>query len=150
MSAHPSLFWGLIASMWVGNLMLLVLNLPMVGLWARLLHIPYRLLFPAVLAFCCIGLYSMNQMSFEVLLGAGFGLLGVVLRQLGNDVTPLILGFVLGPSIEENLRRSLLLGHGDWATLWARPVPAALLLATGAVLVLALWSRRPRTRPRAG
>jgi TctA family transporter len=144
MTRNPDLFWGLIASMWVGNLMLLVLNLPLVGLWVRLLRVPYRLLYPAILAFCCIGLYSLGNMAFEVVLGAVFGLVGVVLRQLGCDLAPLILGFVLGPSIEENLRRSLLLSHGDWSTLWSRPLPATLLGATLVLLVAVVVARRPR------
>ena len=141
MTGNPELFWGLIASMWVGNLMLLVLNLPLVGLWASLLRVPYRLLYPAILAFSCIGLYSVNHMGFEVVLGALFGLLGVVLRRLGNDMAPLVLGFVLGVPIEENLRRSLLLSHGDWGTLWSRPLPAILLGATLALVGGVAWSR---------
>ena len=146
MTRNPDLFWGLIASMWVGNLMLLVLNLPLVGLWARLLRVPYRLLYPAILAFCCIGLYTLNHMGFEVLLGALFGAVGVVLRRLGNDLAPLILGFVLGLQIEENLRRSLLLAHGDWTTLWSRPLPAALLAATVLLVAGVAWTRS-RHRP---
>ena len=142
MTNNPDLFWGLIASMWVGNLMLLALNLPLVGLWVRLLRVPYRLLYPAILAFCGIGLFTLNAMGFEVVLGALFGLLGVVLRRLGNDLAPLILGFVLGPAIEENLRRSLLLAHGDWATLWSRPLPAGLLAATVLLVLGVAWSRR--------
>jgi TctA family transporter len=140
MTANPELFWGLIASMWVGNLMLLVLNLPLVGVWAGLLRVPYRLLYPAILAFSSIGLYSLNNMGFEVVLGALFGLLGVVLRRLGNDLAPLVLGFVLGTPIEENLRRSLLLAHGDWSTLWSRPLPAALLGATAVLVLVVAWS----------
>jgi TctA family transporter len=148
MTSQPDLFWGLIASMWVGNLMLLVLNLPLVGLWVRLLRIPYRLLYPAIIAFCSIGLYTLNNMGFEVLLGALFGLLGVVLRRLGNDVAPLVLGFVLGAPIEENLRRSLLLAHGDWSTLWSRPLAAGLLVATLVLLLGAAWSRARRSGAR--
>jgi TctA family transporter len=148
MTSQPDLFWGLIASMWVGNLMLLVLNLPLVGLWVRLLRIPYRLLYPAIIAFCSIGLYTLNNMGFEVVLGALFGLLGVVLRRLGNDVAPLVLGFVLGAPIEENLRRSLLLAHGDWSTLWSRPLAAGLLGATLVLLLGAAWSRARRSGAR--
>jgi putative tricarboxylic transport membrane protein len=148
MTANPNLFWGLIASMWVGNLMLLVLNLPLVGLWAGLLRVPYRLLYPAILAFSCIGLYSLNHMGFEVVLGALFGLLGVVLRRLGNDMAPLVLGFVLGAPIEDNLRRSLLLAHGDWSTLWSRPLAAALLGATVVLVLGVAWSRARRTSDR--
>jgi TctA family transporter len=144
MTLNPDLFWGLIASMWVGNAMLLVLNLPLVGLWVRLLRVPYRLLVPAILAFCCIGLFTLNNMGFEVVLGALFGAAGVVLRRLGNDMAPLILGFVLGQQIEDNLRRSLLLAHGDWTTLWSRPLPAALLAATVLLVAGVGWSRRPK------
>jgi TctA family transporter len=139
---------GLIASMWVGNLMLLVLNLPLVGLWVRLLRIPYRLLYPAIIAFCSIGLYTLNNMGFEVVLGALFGLLGVVRRRLGNDLASLVLGFVLGAPIEENLRRSLLLAHGDWSTLWSRPLAAGLLGATLLLLLGAAWSRARRSGAR--
>src|SRR3982750_2724155 len=106
---NPQLFWGLIASMWVGNLMLVVLNLPLICIWIRLLRVPYRLLYPAILLFCSIGVYSVNNASFDVSQTAAFGLLGVIFYKLGCEPAPLLLGFVLGPLMEENLRRAMLL-----------------------------------------
>jgi TctA family transporter len=146
---HPDLFWGLIASMWVGNLMLVVLNLPLIGIWVKLLSVPYRFLFPAIVAFCCIGLYSLRSDPFDVYVGAAFGLIGHVLFRLGCEPAPLLLGFILGPMMEENLRQALLLAHGDWSTFVTRPLSAGLL-ATAALLILAvglptLRSRRAET-----
>ena len=106
MTKQPDLFWGLVASMWIGNLMLLVINLPMIGMWVRLLSVPYRLLFPAILLFCCIGVYSLNNSAFEVGLTALFGLMGYFFLKTGCEGAPLLLGFVLGPMMEENLRRA--------------------------------------------
>src|SRR6476660_8356465 len=108
MTSNPGLFWGLIASMWVGNLMLVVLNLPLIGIWIRLLSVPYRLLYPAILLFCCIGVYSLSNSTFDVIQTAFFGFLGVLFVKLEMEPAPLLLGFVLGPMMEENLRRALL------------------------------------------
>ena len=138
MTSNPSLFWGLIASMWVGNLMLVVLNLPLVGLWVRLLSVPYRLLFPAIVAFCCIGLYTLANDTFDVYTGALFALVGYAFHKLRCESAPLLLGFILGPMMEEHLRRALLLSRGDWLTFVARPLSAGLLLAAAALLVLVL------------
>lgn len=138
MTSNPQLFWGMIASMWVGNLMLLVINLPLVGIWVRLLKVPYRLLFPAILLFCCIGVYSIASHTMDIILMAGFGLLGYLLLKLDFDPAPLLLGFVLGELIEENLRRALLLSRGDFGTLIASPISATLLTVAAIVLVLAV------------
>ncbi len=136
MTSNPELFWGLIASMWIGNLMLVILNLPLIGLWIKLLTVPYRILYPAILVFCGIGLYSLNNNNFDVLLGAMFGVIGYVFYKLGCEPAPLLLGFILGPMMEENLRRALLLSRGDWTAFVTRPLSAALLLAAVALIVI--------------
>ena len=129
MTSNPQLFWGLIASMWVGNLMLIVLNLPLIGMWIKLLTVPYRFLYPAILVFCAIGLYTLNNNNFDVFAAAVFGVAGVVFYKLGCESAPLLLGFILGPMMEENLRRALLLSRGDWTTFMTRPLSAGLLVA---------------------
>jgi TctA family transporter len=134
MTQRPELFWGLIASMWIGNLMLVILNLPLVGLWVRLLRVPYRLLFPAILTFMAIGVYSINNSYFDVLMTIVFGLLGFLFIKLRVEPAPLILAFVLGPLMEENLRRALLISRGDPTVFVTRPISAAFLVA--AVLLL--------------
>ena len=136
MTNNPTLFWGLIVSMWFGNLMLVVLNLPLIGIWVKLLKVPYRFLYPAILVFCCIGVYTVNNSPFDVLLTAGFGLLGYVFNKLGCEGAPLLLGFVLGPMLEENFRRSLLLSHGDFSVFFSRPLSLALLVATAVLVVI--------------
>ncbi len=136
-TSNPELFWGLIASMWVGNLMLVILNLPLIGIWIKLLTIPYRFLFPAILTFCGVGLFTVNNSSFDVYLGVLFGIAGYVFYKLECEPAPLLLGFILGPLLEENLRRTLLLSHGDWTILITRPLTAGLLLAA-LLLVLAV------------
>ena len=127
MTERPQLFWGMIASMWLGNLMLVVLNLPMIGLWIKLLTVPYRLLYPAILLFCCIGVYSINNSGYDVILTCVFGGLGYVCTKLGCEPAPLILGFILGPMMEENLRRAMLLSRGDPSTFVTKPISAVLL-----------------------
>jgi putative tricarboxylic transport membrane protein len=145
MTSNPSLFWGLIASMWVGNLMLIVLNLPLIGIWIKLLTVPYRFLFPAIVVFCCIGLYTLNNNAFDVYMAALFSLVGYVFYKLKCEPAPLLLGFILGPMMEEHLRRALLLARGDWTTFATRPLSAGLLLAAAAmVLVVALPSINKR------
>ena len=124
MTSNPALFWGLIASMWVGNLMLVVLNLPLIGIWVKLLQVPYRVLYPAILLFCSIGVYSINNTNFDVMLTALFGFLGVIFVKLECEPAPLLLGFVLGPMMEENLRRALLLSRGDPTVFFTRPLSA--------------------------
>jgi TctA family transporter len=139
MTSNPSLFWGLIASMWVGNLMLVVLNLPMIGLWIKLLRVPYRLLYPAILLFCSIGVYSINNNNTDIMLTVLFGLLGTIFVKLECEPAPLLLGFVLGPMMEENLRRALLLSRGDPTVFFTRPLSLAMLLmAAGLVLLIVL------------
>ncbi|WP_020653093.1 tripartite tricarboxylate transporter permease [Massilia niastensis] len=136
MTTSPTLFWGLIVSMWFGNLMLVILNLPLIGIWVKLLKVPYKLLYPAILVFCCIGVYSVNSSTFDVFLTAGFGVLGYLFTKLGCEGAPLMLGFVLGPMMEENFRRSLLLSHGDFTVFFSRPLSLALLVATALLIVL--------------
>jgi TctA family transporter len=136
MTSNPQLFWGLIASMWVGNLMLVILNLPLIGIWIKLLTVPYRILYPAILAFCCIGLYTLNNNNFDVYMAVLFGLVGYVFYKLHCEPAPLLLGFILGPMMEENLRRALLLSRGDWTTFATRPLSAGLLLAALAMIVI--------------
>lgn len=139
MTKNPELFWGLIVSMWVGNVMLVVLNLPLVGLWIKLLKVPYRFMFPAIMMFSAIGIYSVNGATFDIVLTAAFGLLGFVLMKLGCEPAPLLLGFILGPMMEENLRRAMSLARGDASSFFARPISASLLpLAATLLVVVAL------------
>nr|AAS83104.1 putative transferase protein-like protein [Azospirillum brasilense] len=136
MAKQPELFWGMIASMLIGNVILVILNLPMIGLWVRLLRVPYGYLFPAILVFCCIGTYTLNNSAFNVLLMAMFGVLGYVLRKLDCEPAPLMLGFVLGPMLEENLGRALLLSGGDPTVFATRPISGSLLAAAAFLLIL--------------
>jgi len=135
-SEQPALFWGIVASMWIGNLMLVVLNLPLVGLWVKLLSVPYYILFPIIMAMCSIGVYSVNSNTYDLYAVAFFGLLGYVMSKLRCEPAPLLLGFVLGPLLEENLRRAMILSRGDPTTFITRPISATLLLMTAAILVL--------------
>jgi putative tricarboxylic transport membrane protein len=135
---RPDLFWGMVTSMWIGNLALLAINLPLVGLWVRLLRVPYRLMFPAILVFCCIGIYSINNRPGDVLLMAGFGIAGHSLFKLGFEPAPLLLGFVLGRLLEEKLRQALVLSRGSFLPFFTRPVSCGLLVVAVAVLVIAL------------
>jgi putative tricarboxylic transport membrane protein len=137
MTSNPSLFWGLIASMWVGNVMLVILNLPLIGIWVKLLTVPYRFLFPAIMAFCTIGIYTLSNNTFDVYCGAGFAVLGYLFNKFGFEPAPLILGFILGPMMEENLRRALLMAKGDWTVFVTRPISGGLLLVS-ALLVVAI------------
>jgi putative tricarboxylic transport membrane protein len=138
MTKQPDLFWGLIASMWLGNLMLVVINLPLVGLWVRLLRVPYRLLYPMILVFCCIGVYSLNNTPFDVVLTAMFGLVGYWLIKHDFEPAPMLLGFVLGPLMEENLRRAMLLARGDATVFFTRPISAGLMVLSILLLIVAL------------
>ena len=135
---QPALFWGIIASMWIGNLMLVVLNLPLVGLWVKLLTVPYYVLFPIIIGFCSIGIYSVNSNIFDLYSVAFFGFVGYVLVKLRCEPAPLLLGFVLGPLLEENLRRAMILSRGDFSTFVTRPISATLLALAAAVLVVVL------------
>jgi putative tricarboxylic transport membrane protein len=138
MTKNPDLFWGMIASMWVGNLMLLIINLPLVGVWVRLLKVPYHLMFPAILMFCCIGIYSINSLPTDVMFIGLFGIVGYILIKFGFEPAPLLLGFVLGKLLEENLRRALILSRGSLETFVERPVSAGLLAVAVILLILAL------------
>ncbi len=138
MTSNPDLFWGLIASMWIGNLMLVILNLPLIGIWIKLLTVPYRWLFPAIVLFCAIGVFSTNNNNFDIWMVAGFGVLGYLLIKLGCEPAPLMLGFILGPMMEENLRRAMLLSRGDWSTFVTRPISAVLLALAVLLLVIVL------------
>jgi putative tricarboxylic transport membrane protein len=149
MTQQPELFWGIVTSMWVGNLMLVIINLPLIGLWVRLLNMPYRMLFPAILLVCCIGVYSLNSSAFDVGITALFGVLGYVFYKLGCEPAPFALGFVLGPLMEENLRRALLLSGGDPMTFVTSPISAALLIASAALLLLVILPAFQKTREEA-
>ena len=136
MTQRPELFWGMIASMWVGNVMLVLLNLPLIGIWVRLLKVPYHLLYPAILLFCCIGVYSLNNSVMDVMLAALFGLIGYVFIKLDCEPAPLLLAFVLGPMMEEELRRSVNTARGDWMVFLNRPLSLSLLLVAAVLLLI--------------
>jgi TctA family transporter len=138
MTERPELFWGMIASMWVGNLMLVILNLPMIGLWIKLLTAPYRILYPSILVFCCIGVYSISNSPFDVMQTAVFGVVGYIFGKLECEPAPLILGFILGPLMEENLRRAMLLSRGDVLVFFQRPISLAMLLIAGFLLLVVI------------
>ena len=138
MTSNPQLFWGLIASMWVGNAMLVILNLPLIGIWIKLLTVPYKYLFPAIALFCCIGVYTLNNNTFDVYATAAFALIGYAFCKLKVEGAPLLLGFILGPMMEENLRRALLLSRGDWTTFATRPLSAGLLVAAALMIVVVM------------
>ena len=136
MTSNPELFWGLIASMWVGNLMLVILNLPLIGMWVQLLKIPYRLLYPMILVFCCIGVYTVNNTTFDVWIIAVFGVVGYIFAKLECEAAPLLLGFILGPMMEENLRRALLLSRGSPSVFLERPISATMLVLSLILLII--------------
>ena len=145
-TSEAPLFWGLIASMWIGNAMLLVLNLPLIGIWVKMLSVPYRLLFPMIVALCCIGVYTINNSTFDVLVLVGFGAIGYILIKLDCEPTPLLLGLVLGPMLEENLRRAMLTGRGDPLVFVTRPISATLLAVAALCLVLMIIPAVRKTR----
>jgi putative tricarboxylic transport membrane protein len=149
MNKEPLLFWGLIASMWIGNFMLVLINLPLVGLWVRLLRIPYRWLFPCIVVLCCVGVYSVNNSTAAVAMTAGFAALGYLFAKLGCESAPFILGFVLGSPMEENLRRSMQLANGDPAIFIHRPICAALIAAAVIFLIVSLLPTLRRGRDHA-
>jgi putative tricarboxylic transport membrane protein len=136
MTSNPSLFWGLIASMWIGNLMLVILNLPLIGIWIRLLTVPYRILYPAILLFCCVGVYSVNNNVFDVFMTIPFAILGYLFRKFGCEPAPLLLGLVLGQLMEEYLRRAMTISRGDWSVFVTRPLSATLLAIALVLLVI--------------
>jgi putative tricarboxylic transport membrane protein len=149
MTTNPALFWGLIASMWVGNLMLVVLNLPLIGIWIKLLRVPYRVLYPAILLFCAIGVYTTSNATFDVMQTAFFGLVGVLFVKLECEPAPLLLGFVLGPMLEENLRRALSLSRGNALVFVTRPLSLAMLIAAWLLLLLIILPHFRKTREEA-
>lgn len=134
----PDLFWGIVVSMWIGNLMLLILNLPLIGIWVRLLTVPYRMLFPAIIAICCIGVYSVNNNSIDLYWTAAFAVIGYILLKLDCEPAPLLLGFVIGQLLEEYLRRAMLLSHGDPLIFFQRPISAVLMVSAIAALIFVL------------
>ena len=136
MANNPELFWGLIASMWVGNLMLVILNLPLIGVWVRLLTIPYRYLYPAILVFCCIGVFSLNSNVANIYITAIISIFGYVLSKLGCEAAPLLLGFVLGPMMEEYFRRALILSHGSYSIFATSPISLSLLVITAILIII--------------
>ena len=146
MTNHPDMFWGLIMSFWIGNALLVILNLPLIGIWIRLLLVPYHLMYPAILMFVCIGVYSVNNSPFDVVMVMVFGALGYAMRLLDFQPAPLLLGFVLGPLMEENLRRTLLISRGDFTVFLDRPISATIIAITVALLAWAAfgaWRSRP-------
>ncbi|APB99571.1 tripartite tricarboxylate transporter permease [Polynucleobacter asymbioticus] len=149
MTSNPALFWGLIASMWIGNVMLILLNLPLIGIWVKLLKIPYRFMYPAILVFCCIGVYTVNNTVFDVYVTAAFGIIGYLFFKLGCEPPPLLLGFVLGPMMEENFRRALLLSRGDFTTFVTRPLSLGLLIASALLVVMVTLPAVKKTREEA-
>ena len=149
MTSNPELFWGLIASMWIGNLMLIVLNLPLIGIWIKLLSVPYRWLFPAIVLFCAIGVYSTNNNTWDVWMVGWFGIIGYIFIKLGMEPAPLLLGFILGPMMEEHLRRALLLSRGDWSVLVTRPLSATLLGMALLLLIIVLMPAVKKSREEA-
>jgi putative tricarboxylic transport membrane protein len=140
---HPQLFWGLIASMYVGNVMLLILNLPLISLWVQVLKVPYGILYPLILLFCLIGSYSLNNHIGDVIIMWIFGLLGFLMKKLRFEAAPLVLALVLGPMLEDNLRQALIISGGSFAVFFTRPLSAAFLLVSLVTLLFPLWKRRP-------
>jgi TctA family transporter len=149
MTESPELFWGLVASFWIGNVMLVILNLPLIGIWVKMLSIPYRILYPAILLFICVGVFSVNNNSFDVLLALIFGVFGYALMLLRFEPAPLILGFILGPLMEEHLRRAMLLSRGDMGVFLERPISASFLALTAALLLWATYGMLRHRRPAA-
>lgn len=146
---QPALFWGIIVSMWIGNLFLLILNLPLIGLWVRIIMVPYHLLFPLILVFCAIGVYSLNNNNFDVYLMALFGVLGYVFAKLDCEPAPMLLGFILGPLMEEYLRRALIISRGDPSVFITRPISATLLVLAVLAMAMVLLPAIRRTREEA-
>ncbi|MEO3388394.1 tripartite tricarboxylate transporter permease [Mesorhizobium sp. CAU 1741] len=148
MVQHPEMFWGLVMSFWIGNVMLVVLNIPLIGIWVRLLQVPYHYLYPAITMFILIGVYSVNRSIFDVWIVLFFGLTGYAIRVLGFPAAPLLLGFVLGPLLEEHFRRAMLLSQGDLMTFVERPVSGVIMAITFLILI---WSvRQARSKDREG
>ncbi len=136
---HADLFWGLIASFWVGNVLLVVLNVPLIGVWVKVLRVPYRLMFPCALFFIAVGVYSTNNSLFEVNEVLLFGIAGAIFRALDFPVAPILLGYVLGPLVEENFRRALLLSRGDLGVFVERPISLAFVVVCALLIALQVW-----------
>ncbi len=149
MTSNPDLFWGLIASMWIGNAILVILNLPLIGIWIKLLTVPYRWLFPAIVLFCAIGVYSTNNNTWDIWMVGLFGVIGYAFIKLGCEPAPLLLGLILGPMMEENLRRALLLSRGDWSVFVTRPLSAVLLAMAALLLIVVLMPSIKKKREEA-
>ena len=149
MSERPELFWGMIASMWIGNLLLVILNLPLIGIWVKLLTVPYRMLYPSIMVLCCIGIYSLNNSVFDVGVAVVFGLLGYVFIKLKCEPAPLLLGFVLGPMLEENLRKAMTISRGDPSVFFTRPLSLSMLVLAAIVLLLLILPTVRRGRAEA-
>jgi TctA family transporter len=143
---HPDIFWGLIASFWVGNVLLMVLNVPLIGVWVKLLQVPYRYLFPSALFFIAVGVFSTQNSLFQIWEVLAFGVIGAILMTLEFSVAPILLGFVLGPMVEENFRRALLLSRGDLAVFVQRPISAWFIAASALLILLQLWAFARRSR----
>jgi putative tricarboxylic transport membrane protein len=148
-ATHPDLFWGLVASMWIGNCFLLVLNVPLVRYWLSVFKIPYTVLFPAILFFCCIGTYSINNSLDDIYTTAVFGLVGYLFLRLDMEAAPLLLGFILGPMLEENFRRAMLLSRGSFNVFVNRPISGTLLAMIGTLVVwqIVVFVRKLSSRP---
>jgi putative tricarboxylic transport membrane protein len=149
MTEQPALFWGIVVSMWIGNLFLLVLNLPLIGLWVKMISVPYHLLYPMILVFCAIGVFSLNNAVFDIYLMSLFGVLGYVFKKLDCEPAPMLLGFILGPMMEEFLRRALLLSRGDPMVLLTRPISAVMLVLAIGLLILVFSPTFSKTREEA-
>lgn len=143
---HPDIFWGLVASFWIGNIILVILNVPMIGIWVRMLQVPYRLLYPAAIFFICVGVFSTKSSLFDVGQVAAFGIIGAVFLILGFPVAPVVLGFVLGPMFEENFRRALVLSHGQLSVFLERPISAGFIAVSGAIILFQATSYLRRLR----
>jgi putative tricarboxylic transport membrane protein len=146
MTKQPQLFWGMIASMWLGNAMLLIINLPLIGLWVKLLQVPYRLMFPSIVLFCCIGIYSVNNSSIDVVMTAAFGMFGYALIKFGLEPAPMLLGFVLGKLMEEKLRQALVISRGSFMTFVERPLSAGLLIVALLIIIIAILPSMRKSR----
>ena len=146
-SDHPDVFWGLIASFWIGNVLLVLLNVPMIGVWVRMLRVPYRFLFPAAVFFICVGVYSTHNNLFDVSMVAVFGVIGAIFMALDFPVSPIVLGFVLGPMLEENFRRALLQAHGDLSTFVQRPICATILSIAALIVLYQVYSFIRKAKP---
>ncbi len=146
MTERPELFWGLIASMWIGNLFLVILNLPLIGMWVRLLTVPYAILFPAILVFCGIGVLSLNNSTIDLYIFAIFGIMGYIFAKLECEPAPMLLGFILGPMMEEFLRRAMVISRGDWMVFINRPISLGLLITAAIALAIVLSPQVRKTR----